>query len=106
MIAFITPYKAQIQIAAQMRAQRVQIRLTQEGLAQKAAVPLATLRKFERTGLISLEAFLKMAMVVGVLEKIVEAVESEQRYASIDDVVKDNKAEARKDKSVKSRVRI
>lgn len=66
--------------------------LTQEGLADRSGVKLRTLRKFEQKGLISLESFLKLAMALGCLEDIVNAAEpSETEFASIDEVLKDNK---------------
>ncbi len=62
--------------------------LTQEGLATRSGVSVSTLRKFERTGLISLESFLKLAMVLGILDLVVEATVLEQKeFSSIDDVL-------------------
>mgnify|MGYP000234662528 CR=1 FL=1 len=75
-----------------MRARRLGMELTQEGLAERSGVKLRTLRKFEQTGLISLESFLKLAMALGCLEDFVNAAEhSETEFTSIDDVLKDNK---------------
>ncbi|CAN7699778.1 helix-turn-helix domain-containing protein [Neorhizobium sp. LjRoot104] len=63
--------------------------LTQEGLSKRSGVPLPSLRKFEQKGVISLEAFLKLLMVVGGMEEVVQAVASrEAPFASIDDVLK------------------
>jgi len=63
--------------------------LTQEGLSNRAGVPLPTLRKFEREGAISLESFLKLQMVLGGLEDILKAVAvKDETFASIDDVLK------------------
>lgn len=64
--------------------------LTQEGLAERSGVPLATLRKFEQKGAISLESFLKLLMVVGGLEDIINMLKpSKPKFTSIDDVLKD-----------------
>lgn len=63
--------------------------LTQEGLAKRSDVKLRTLRKFEQTGLISFESFLKLAMALGCLENIVNATEpSEKTFSSIEEVLK------------------
>jgi len=71
--------------------------LTQEGLAGRSGVPLPTIRKFEQKGLISLESFLKLLMVVGGLEEIVEAIKPVQpTFASIDEVLKENDRSIRK----------
>ena len=63
--------------------------LTQEGLSERAGVPLSTLRKFEQKGVISLHSFLKILSVVGGLEEIVAALKpKEQHFKSIDEVLK------------------
>ncbi|MBW7874868.1 MAG: transcriptional regulator [Candidatus Cloacimonetes bacterium] len=53
MILLITPSKAQKILAENTRLQRLDQELTQEGLALRSGVPLATLRKFEQKGIIS-----------------------------------------------------
>lgn len=63
--------------------------LTQEGLAERSGVPLATLRKFEQKGSISIESFLKLLMVLGGTEEIIESLKPDKPvFASIDDVLK------------------
>lgn len=87
-MSFITPTKAQQILAKQARARRLQMELTQEGLAQRSGVALATLRKFERTGVLSLESFLKLHMVLGGLEEILKAtLVTDKHFSSIDDVL-------------------
>lgn len=92
---FITTTEALEQTAAAMRQRRIGQQLTQEVLAHKSGVKLATLRKFERTGLVSLESFYKLAIVLGVLEKIVSSVEEEDRPNSFDALIKKNKKQKR-----------
>lgn len=88
MVLLITPAKAQKKLAEQARARRLQIELTQAGLAERSDVALPTLRKFERTGIISLESFLKLHMVLGGLEEILKATQiKEESFSSIDDVL-------------------
>ena len=53
MISLISLSKAQLKIADSIRARRLSMELTQEGLAERSGVPLATLRKFEQKGAIS-----------------------------------------------------
>ncbi len=87
-ISFITPSKAQKIITKNIRERRLQQNLTQEGLAQRSGVPLPTLRRFEQQGLISLESFLKLCMVLGNLDDIVKATAKKQEpFSSIDDVL-------------------
>ena len=52
-------------IAASARARRLALNLTQEGLRVRSGVSLGTIKKFERTGKISLESLLTIAMALG-----------------------------------------
>ena len=89
MVSLITSAKAQKKLAEHARARRLQMELTQAGLAERSGVALPTLRKFERTGAVSLESFLKLHMVLGGLEDIVKATEiRDALFSSIDDVLK------------------
>lgn len=97
MLSLITASEAQRKIAENVRSQRLQIGLTQQGLAERSGVALPTLRKFEQKGLISLESFLKLQMVLGELEKIVKSVEPNiVEFSSLDEVIKASKKKVRK----------
>jgi len=97
MISFTSVSKAQEKISQNARLQRLATGLTQKGLADRANVALPTLRKFEQKGLISLESFLKLQMVLGGLENIIKSVELKNpQFSSIDEVLKANKISIRK----------
>ena len=90
MISLTTSSKAQKMVAKNMQSLRLEKGLTQKGLSERSGVSLSTLRKFEQTGVISMESFFKLAMTVGCLEKVIQATESnENEFSSIDDVLKD-----------------
>lgn len=89
MVLLITPSKAQAKLAENVRLRRLDMGLTQAGLAERSGVALPTLRKFEQQGAISLESLLKILMVVGGLDEVVKATEPTlTAFASIDDVLK------------------
>jgi transcriptional regulator with XRE-family HTH domain len=91
MILLITVSKAQRMIADNMRLLRLEKGLTQAGLADRAGVSLPSLRKFEQKGSISFESLLRLSMVLGRIEDIVNVTKpSEGNFSSIDDVL-DNK---------------
>ncbi len=91
MVSLITPAKAQRKLAENLRARRLQLGLTQEGLSERSGVPLPTLRKFEQKWLISLESFLKILMVLGGLEEILKATQIKNtHFSTIDDVLEDD----------------
>jgi transcriptional regulator with XRE-family HTH domain len=84
-------------IAENTRACRLQMELTQEGLAKRSGVALPTLRKFEQKGVISLESFLKIQMVLDGLEDIIKSTQiKSSSFSSIDDVLESNNIPARK----------
>lgn len=97
MLSLISASKAQLKIAENIRARRLSMELTQEGLAERSGVPLPTLRKFEQKGAISLESFLKLLMVVGEVEELLNILKpSKPTFNSIDDVLKDMDSVSRK----------
>ncbi len=75
MISFMTVGQAQDRIRRQVRYWRLRDGLTQAGLAARSGVNLATLRKFERDGTISLTSYLKLLWAQGGLEKMVRVRE-------------------------------
>lgn len=94
---FISLSKVQRKIVESIRARRLQMELTQEGLSERTGVSLSTLRKFEQKGVISLDSFLKILAVVGGLEEIVAALKpKEQHFKSIDEVLKSEEKPTRK----------
>ena len=88
MVSLVTASKAQKKLVEYTRSKRLNMDLTQAGLAERAGVPLSTLRKFEQQGAISLEAFLKLYAVLGDLDDILKALEPEvHQFSSIDEVL-------------------
>lgn len=86
---FISISKAQDKLVQTVRERRLQMDLTQEGLAERSGVPLSTLRKFEQKGLISLDSFLKILSVIGGLGEMIEVLNPKQNtFKSIDEVLK------------------
>lgn len=97
MISLISPSKAQLKIAQNMQKKRLSMGLTQEGLADRSGVPLATLRKFEQKGAISLESLLKLLVIVGGLEEMINTLKpAKPNFSSIDEVLKDINPPTRK----------
>jgi len=97
MISLISPSKAQLKLAESIQVRRLSMELTQEGLAERSGVPLGTLRKFEQKGEISLGSFLKLLMVIGGMEEIIQALKpSKPNFSSIDEVLKNTDNISRK----------
>lgn len=97
MISLISHSKALLTLAKDIREKRLAIGLTQEGLSERSGVPLATLRKFEQKGLISLKSFLKILIVTDGIEEIINALKpKKQTFNSIDEVLKNSEKITRK----------
>jgi transcriptional regulator with XRE-family HTH domain len=62
-----TPNDVQKELAGRFKARRLEVNLTQEGLAARSGVTLSSLKRFERTGLIALAMLLKLALVLDCL---------------------------------------
>lgn len=92
MVLPLTVSKAQGKLVEHTRARRLSLGLTQEGLGKRAGVSLPTLRKFEQKGVISLESFLKLMLILNALEEVVSSVKPvDAEFLSIDDVLKSKK---------------
>jgi len=88
MIALMTPAKAKRKLADNMRERRLAMNLTQAGLSKRSGVALATLRKFEQSGAVSVDNLFKLMLVVGGLDELVQAsAPNPSNFSSIDDVL-------------------
>jgi transcriptional regulator with XRE-family HTH domain len=65
--------------------------LTQQELSQRAGVSLASLRRFEQTGMIEWESLVKIANVLGYLDEL-DKLLSQKTYTSIEEVIRDNES--------------
>ncbi|WP_209451674.1 helix-turn-helix domain-containing protein [Allofrancisella frigidaquae] len=64
-----SPYEMAKDIAKRAQAKRLSLNLSQQTLSKVSGVSYGTLKKFERTGQISLESLLKIAIVLDEFEK-------------------------------------
>ena len=80
------PSDVAIQIAARVKARRLELNLTQEGLSSRAGVKFATYRRFEQTGVISLQGLLQIGFALNCLDEF-NALFAQKQYQSLDDVL-------------------
>lgn len=64
-----SPFEVAKEIAKKAQTRRLKLNLTQKSLADKSGVSYGTLKKFEQKGQISLESLLKIALVLGEIDK-------------------------------------
>lgn len=78
------------QIAERVRKRRLELNLTQEGLATRAGVKFATYRRFEQTGEISLRGLLRIAFALDALDEFANLF-ARRQYQSLDEVLQASK---------------
>ena len=81
-----TPDDVAKQIATRVKARRLELNLTQEGIAARAGLKFATYRRFEQTGEISLKGLLQIGFALNALSEF-DALFAEKQYQSLDDVL-------------------
>ena len=75
-----------LQIAARVKTRRLELDLTQEGLAARAGVKFATYRRFEQTGEISLKGLLQVGFALNALTDF-DALFAQKQYQTLDGVL-------------------
>jgi len=86
-----------MQIAARVKARRLELNLTQEGLASRAGVKFATYRRFEQTGEISLRGLLQIGFALNTLSDF-DALFTQEQYQSLDDVLNEQSVNRKRGK--------
>ena len=81
-----SPGDVNFEIAERMRSRRKERRLTQQELSRKADVSMGSLKRFERTGEISLSSLIKIAFALG-CEADFDSLFAKKGYASIEEVI-------------------
>ena len=66
-LELLTPAEIAVHLGVRARERRLERALTQREVAERAGVSLASLKRFERTGLISLLSLLRIAVVLDAL---------------------------------------
>lgn len=80
------PNEVALRIASRIKARRLELDLTQEGLATRAGLKFATYRRFEQTGEISLRGLLQIGFALNALSDF-DALFAQKQYQSLDDVL-------------------
>ncbi|AVM58643.1 XRE family transcriptional regulator [Bacteroides heparinolyticus] len=85
-VNFSTPDEVALQMAARVKARRLELNLTQEGLAARAGIKFATYRRFEQTGEISLKGLLRIGFALNALAEF-DTLFAQKQYRSLDEVL-------------------
>lgn len=98
-LSFISnsPNEVTTQLATRVKARRLELNLTQEGLATRAGIKFATYRRFEQTGEISLRGLIQIAFALNTLSEF-DNLFAQKQYQSLDDVLNEQKANRKRGK--------
>lgn len=88
-IQLVTYYEKQKEIANRLRVLRKKRKISRERLSQISGVSYATIRRFEETGDISFESFVKIALSLRRYEELDALFKDKTKYTSIEEVLKD-----------------
>lgn len=86
---FTTPSEMAVHMAKAAQDKRLSLNLSQQSLSQRSGVSLGVLKKFERTGKISLESLLKLALILGCLNDFKELMKPlpPEQFPTLDDII-------------------
>lgn len=84
-----TPTEIDREIAQRVRAVRRRRKISQEKLSEKSGVSLGSLKRFERTGQISLLSLTKLAVALGMQQEL-ERLFTEVSFLTIEEVINEN----------------
>lgn len=96
-ISIDTPDEVAKNIAGRVRQRRLELDLTQAGLAERAGVKFATYRRFEQTGEISLRGLLQIGFALNMLSDF-DTLFSRRQYQSLEEVIRDKEVTRKRGK--------
>ncbi|NOQ75509.1 MAG: helix-turn-helix domain-containing protein [Crocinitomix sp.] len=85
----LLPAETLVKIAEDHRELRKQVNLLQRELAERSGISLGSLKRFERTGQISLQSSLKLLHFHNRLDQFSTLLETKSNYAEIDALFSD-----------------
>lgn len=89
-LSLSTPQEVLHDVSRRFKKRRLELGFTQEGLAKRSGVSLGSLKRFEHTGEVSLNALLRMAWVLECLDDFNKLAEKPSILASglsLDDIL-------------------
>ena len=90
-LEFVTYYEKQIEIAKRFVVIRKNRKISQQRLASISGVSYASIRRFEKTGDISLSSLVKLALALQLYDDLDNLFKIRKEYKSIEDVINDQK---------------
>ena len=90
-LQFVTYYEKQLEIAKRFIAIRKSKKISQQRLSAISGVSYASIRRFEKTGDISLASLVKLALALQLYDDLDNLFKSHKTYESIEEIINDQK---------------
>lgn len=90
-LQFVTYYEKQLEIAKRFIAIRKSKKISQQRLSHLSGVSYASIRRFEKTGDISLASLVKLAMALQLYDDLDNLFKYRRDYKSIEEIINDQK---------------
>ncbi len=90
MLSFLpkTPHEVMTELKNKFKKRRKELKITQKELSTRSGVSLGSIKRFESSGQISLESFLKIALVLECLDDFGKLCEKKEKFRSIEEILK------------------
>lgn len=86
-LEFVTYYEKQSEISQRFKAIRKNRKVSQQRLSELSGVSYASIRRFEKTGDISLASLVKLALALQLYDDLDNLFKIQKEYKSIEDVI-------------------
>ena len=91
-LEFVTYYEKKLEIARRFSLLRKNKKISQKRLSELSGVSYASIRRFEKTGDISLSSLVKLALALQLYNDLDNLFKERKEYRSIEDVINDRKS--------------
>lgn len=86
-LEFVTYYEKQLEISQRFKIIRKNRKVSQQRLSELSGVSYASIRRFEKTGDISLASLVKLALALRLYDDLDNLFKIQKEYKSIEEVI-------------------
>ena len=86
-LEFVTYYEKQLEISQRFKTIRKNRKVSQQRLSELSGVSYASIRRFEKTGDISLASLVKLALALQLYDDLDNLFKIQKEYKSIENVI-------------------
>ena len=88
-LEFVTYYEKQLEISQRFKTIRKNRKFSQQRLSELSGVSYASIRRFEKTGDVSLASLVKLALALQLYDDLDNLFKIQKEYKSIEDVIRE-----------------